>query len=670
MLMRSSTIMPVFALVVIAAAIYFGASARLTGLDLLQLATDEYYFVRGVQFILEHGVPMFPTGGYYVHGPLAQYAAAASVLVFGESGFGYRLPGVLFSLGSIALLYIYSRTFLARIPAGLICAMLLVSSWHIEFARFIRMYSALQFLTLLFFVVFDKAYFQERWRWRYLPHAISVVAVLTHTLALLFIPFLFAPLAVAKIRARFAGRASRWMFGFITAGVSVVCVAFVRFNFRRLGISPPLPEGYNFPFQGMGALRLPDFPFWGVSADPFANLALFVAVCSLVVVGWVAWRRCGKEATGPDLLLLLLLVTAVFHQFILSLGLIAVLVFRYQLHRVHHRPRRYYALLLAAVAIGAFWVAYALLSTRWVVFVPLREPTLIKSLGRAFVGWPEIYQVIVVPWFRELPMLGLLAAAGMAYQIIYNLKQPPWRLLRNPAFIVCYMAVSLGVLNSLYTTTRYGFFVYPFILLSIALSATDALGRLSRARLVYGKSSLQTAAVLGCFGLFVATEDFNTSHLRDVANERIRFRTAEFRPRALTWYPRSDYQSPAAFVNAFTDRDPAARIIIVSEPPVSHYLRRPHAIYYEREGRRFYNVSRMRGTRDLWSDQRLLSTEQELRDYTIASRSVLLVQSAAAERQPFEIPAIWNGRLVSAEPVFKSVDNKLEVVLVRLAATQ
>jgi 4-amino-4-deoxy-L-arabinose transferase-like glycosyltransferase len=53
-----------------------------------------------------------PGGGYYHAGLIVQYTVAASAFLFGEDGFAARLPGVLFSLGTVALVYEFaSRPF-------------------------------------------------------------------------------------------------------------------------------------------------------------------------------------------------------------------------------------------------------------------------------------------------------------------------------------------------------------------------------------------------------------------------------------------------------------------------------------------------------------------------------------------------------------------------------
>ncbi len=57
-----------------------GLYGRIDGFGLRPLAVDEYYFVQSIGFILDHGIPSFPSGGFYGRGPLLQYVTAAGTL--------------------------------------------------------------------------------------------------------------------------------------------------------------------------------------------------------------------------------------------------------------------------------------------------------------------------------------------------------------------------------------------------------------------------------------------------------------------------------------------------------------------------------------------------------------------------------------------------------------
>src|ERR671918_668802 len=149
-----------------------GLYARLDGFGARQL--DKYYTARSVEFILESGLPAYKGEGYYLRGPIVQYLMAASAWLFGATEFAYRLPALIFNLLSIPLAYIYVRRHAGVAVAAAVALALLVSSWHVEFARFARMYAPFQFMTLLFLLTVDVTYFGDKWRWRDLAHAVYV----------------------------------------------------------------------------------------------------------------------------------------------------------------------------------------------------------------------------------------------------------------------------------------------------------------------------------------------------------------------------------------------------------------------------------------------------------------------------------------------------------------
>jgi hypothetical protein len=471
------------------------------------------------------------------------------------------------------------------------------------------------------------------------------------------------PLFLAELRERFANRASYYRYLAITSLTLLGSLFLIRFNPRRLGIANPLPDGYTPP--AFSPLRLPEFPFWSISPEPFWNLVFFLAVLALAGGTLAAWRHYDKRVRETDIVLALLLVSAVFHMFVVSAGLILLLLLRYQLHRVSEHPLRSYVLFSLAVVAALFWITYALLSYDSVTSLIDGERSPVKVLARAFFGWPDFYGPVLMPWLKEMPLLGLIVASALAYQIISRAREPLAAVVRHPAFIVAYFALCLGIFNSLYTSTRYFFFVYPFILLVVGLTAAEIVERFTRRVAYYERTSTQALAMLGCLAIFVLTEDFHFRHITDISSEQVRFRLGEFKRFSPTWYARSDFESPAVFARSFADGEPSSRVIVDGLPPVSYYLGRPHAVYYERSGRRFYNVSRASGTVDLWSNQRLLSTDEELRSYTRCADQVVFIRSSQ-DRNELDFAKIWPVRLASAAPAFTSIDGRIEAVVVKL----
>jgi hypothetical protein len=653
--------------VALALAAAAGLYARFRGLGERPLAVDEYFFARGVAAILRHGVPALPGGGYYNHGVLAQYAIAMPAALLGESAFALRLVPVLMNLACAGALYLFARRRVGGALAATCAALLLLSSWEIEFARFARMYAQHQLLTLCFFWSVDRVFFESPGsRWRFAPHVLAVVATFTHPLGLFLFPFLLLPLVLPSAPARFRGVARGAAYAGGTLLLAAVTAVAARFDWRHLGVRGAAPAGWAPNSRPL--LHLPEFPFWNPGADPRGDLALlcaFVAACGIALAALALWRRAGGRPRREHAFAALLVLSSVFHQLLLAGASAALLVGRCGVLRAPRSlPARRVG--VAALAFGA--VAAAL----WLGLAFAGRDALVAASGgsfpgvvrRTFFGWPDLFGPAVSPWARELPRLGLLLAAGIAWEIGRLLPAPRQELLRSPALWVLALLAILGTLSSLYATTRYSFFLYPLALLASASALRDLCSRLLSGAPAWAPAPA-AAALLAL--AFAAGDDFHPRHIARVASDEAAYRTGIFARFSSTWYLRSDYASVGRWLAQARARGDDAPIIVVGEPPISYYLDAPHAVYYGREDPRFADVTREGGTRELWSQQRLLSTPAELRAFTAGATRVLLARSTLPARQAFRPEAVWGSRLRTVASRFRSVDGRLEVVEVRLA---
>ncbi len=224
----------------------------------------------------------------------------------------------------------------------------------------------------------------------------------------------------------------------------------------------------------------------------------------------------------------------------------------------------------------------------------------------------------------------------------------------------------LGVLAAPYATTRYGFLVYPLgiyaLVRSVGSATTWWMERLTpRLR----RWAPGVAAASSC-ALFASAEDFNPLHIARVASPEVEFRLGPFERFEATWYSRSDYASPAAYLDRVPGRE-GTRIIVLGNPPISHYLRADHAVYYHRADPRFRRVSREGGQIDLWSGRRLLSTVEEVRAYTARADRVLVVRSTLAAEEWLRLSDVWPDRLQGTRQELTSGNGRLEVIAVQLA---
>ena len=640
-----------------------GLYGRLTGLDSRPLAVDEYYFVHSVGFILDEGVPQIPSGGYYVRGLLVQYLAAAAAALFGERMFAFRLPALLFGLLSVVLCWAYCRRFTSALLAGAVSVTLLVSSWSIEFSQFARMYTAFQSVTLFFLIALDEGGLRKNPRWYYAPHLAVVLAGLIHELGVLLAPLLLVPLVVDRVeQGRLRAGALRWLVA--SAAAAGICFVLARFDFRNLGVTARFPEGALAEGGAAeSAYYWPELLFWSVSADPGLNLMIAGA---LVVAGLLAvgvWRRISGRPGIADAILVLLVISTLLHAFIFSVALLALLVFRYRIQDRPAHPRRRYVLLAVALSVAGAWVAYV----TWHVLgqEAVGRSAALDTFRRAFFGWPNYYVPLMRPWANELPGLGALLAGSLAWHVVTKLRESPTAIFGHPGFVVLYVFTCLAVLRPPYTLTRYTFFIYPVILCVIALAVAEIAEKLRATLRIQDPLPVGATAAALYLVVFMAGGDFSPSHIRHIDSPAVVFRQGKFDRYAPTWHYRKDYKSPAGFLDGI-EKGRVSRTVVVNEPPVSYYLEADHAVYLERAGRPYRNVSRNRGTVDLWSNRQLLSTPDELRRYTAEADVVWIVRDRDPRRHPFEPEEVWGDRLLDVSPRFVGVDGRIEVLRITL----
>ena len=246
----------------------------------------------------------------------------------------------------MALAYWYARRFTSVPVAGAVAIALLVSSWHIEFAYFVRMYALLQCLTLLFLIAVDDAYFGTGWRRRYVPHLLLVLAALLHQLGILLAPLLFLPLIVKD--SGFWTMAQRLRF--TAAGVLTLlgCLMFE----RSVSAFSRVADRYPSDYQAVHAsgLRAPAFPYWRLDGDPWTTLLVVLGLIAVVLAALWLLKRKGWPVAPVDSWIGLLVILSAAHLLLLAGIVFLVLLLRHDLYRADRHPKRVYILLAVAGA--------------------------------------------------------------------------------------------------------------------------------------------------------------------------------------------------------------------------------------------------------------------------------------------------------------------------------
>ena len=259
---------------------------------------------------------------------------------------------------------------------------------------------------------------------------------------------------------------------------------------------------------------------------------------------------------------------------------------------------------------------------------------------------------MVQPWSADLPVLGVMTLVSIAAVLMSRLRCSWIELFRGPVGILVYGILVFGLVRYTHESARYHFLFYPVVLATLAAAALQLAG-LGRGFLIFAAA-------------FMLSGDFNPSHIAAAGKPSVAFRTGPFAQKAQLWYQRADYEGVADYLRKVVKETPDDLFVVRACPPVARQFQpRRYASYHPRSSLRFYELSRERGTRDLWERRLLLSNFEELREASRSDQTVWLIQPLwrATEFQP---EAIWGGRLERVTQEFLSRDGGIQVLRVSL----
>jgi 4-amino-4-deoxy-L-arabinose transferase-like glycosyltransferase len=167
---------------IIAVLIVIGAYFRLKNLGQLSFWFDEVFTAFAAKGVLEHGLPLFPSGYLYPRAIAYSYMTAVSFAGFGINEFSGRLLSALFSTAMIPLTYVVGRRFFSQwigIGAALVVTF---SAWQIEFGRYARMYAMFQLLYILTILLVYKGFIQDNRKFKVGAIASLALTLMTHQL--------------------------------------------------------------------------------------------------------------------------------------------------------------------------------------------------------------------------------------------------------------------------------------------------------------------------------------------------------------------------------------------------------------------------------------------------------------------------------------------------------
>ena len=384
-----------------------GAYLRLAHLGELGFRWDEDLSGLAVRAILEKGVPELPSGMIYLRGGLFSHLMAASASLFGFSEFALRLPAALFGIALIVAAYLFGAALFGRIVGLVTAALLALSFWDIDLARYARFYSAFSLLYLLtLYAIWQFRVKKRSTAGGVLCVALAVLTLSVHDLAYSLGLAFFFPLV---LRGPSAWRSPReWLWpvasSAVLAGFYLAWRDFV-LSSRWLPTSETPAAPPDVDELQRSFVALPDMP---LLTGMLEGQALFVAVLALCAVGAALFltARLGTPLRERALLALIA-VCAALQLFNLALLGAFVLAFA---KRTGLPALRSAEVVSAGVLIGAAFVAWVVAALAAGIDVSPLEPLTVKTVVRELLDYPYFYVFWGFP--NEWPLAAAVASVG------------------------------------------------------------------------------------------------------------------------------------------------------------------------------------------------------------------------------------------------------------------
>ena len=626
-----------FLLVICGAGFYL----RTRGLGSWPLTTDEYFLYRSATFFAESGLPQFPCGGYYVRG-LAVQALMVPLLWAGiDIELAARLIPVLASIVAICGAFALTNLVVGRPQSFAVAIVLALSVWHIEMARFARMYAPFQavFVWYVFFLI--KAIRTDAAAYRWAVLVLSVLAPLVWEGGIFVVLTSFA---------FFACRKTIQPYGFLAAHALVMMGAVVfQLTDFRLGaafntepfVAPENP-GDDGPLLVPRLMAVTDGP-----------AAIIASVLLLLALAVIALR---KRSTGDNadwhawLSLAAVSVLLAFNQLVLAAFVAAIAGL------VSWLPREEFVRLWRPGPVVILFVAAALI---WGIYTPLVSGGSVFATIRALFDYPNILDSLVRPWLGALgayaALLFVASGGAITIAIVGNVRCATDDKIRPMLAVLAASVAGIGVLATKFQTTRYGFFLYPLLL----VATTYFLYRgASLAGLKKTQSSAIAAGLLML--MFVLSSDFRPRHAWYVNSYEINFRDGFSAADISHYYKRFDFFGAAEAIDTHAETDD---IVITTLAEASLYVRSDF-VYLDKNDARHFGQACNRQTKERWSDLPLLSSLDEV----LALRESHTVWVLAGESS--RLHNAWEDAVLSspnAETRWLSPTNRLRLVRLPIA---
>lgn len=518
-----------------------GLALRLYHLGDLGLTGNEDYAVISAHGILEHGIPLFPSGVIYPRAVPLSYLVAACIALLGNTEFAARLPSVLFSTAMIGAVWLLGRRMADRRVALVAALLICISDWEIVVGRTARMYAMFSLFYLLAIYFTFRAAVDGGGSNRAGAVVSNVIAVITHRIAatLIVVHGLFAVMLWRRPRGRTAALVAIAVVLLTTLADSI----WTRAQYSRW--EDLVQE--NFPGDegdgGMakaGLRRVLSQRVLPLFLDVAQHRSVLFSLLTVFVVATVAacaWRMLRH---GADRLFPAALAAAAVALYLQQALLAALVLVAYAVLGRRVTPERWLrnTMVLAAVVVigSAAWLVYGAVGA-----VDPSFPTDLLSRARrslrALVGYPANFGEFFI---RRYPLQAVLAGVGAAVALMRVARK---RGVGTELYLLVVLVVPTFTMGFHPTALirfyeRYAFFLNPYFVLLAAYGMVwvTEVAR-SRGRI---PAFACCAALVFVFGLQM-TRAWDAVHLQYGENRALREAYGE-----PIFYP--DHDGPSRYV--------------------------------------------------------------------------------------------------------------------------
>ncbi|MGB7737817.1 MAG: glycosyltransferase family 39 protein, partial [Steroidobacteraceae bacterium] len=510
---------PLLIYLVTAAALLFGLWARFKGLGTWPLIADEYYIARSVQNILKVGLPEYACGGYYTRGLIFQYVVALLQAGGMSAELSGRLIAAVSSLVALPAVYLLGVRVHGRTVGLIAVAVLAVSTWEVDIARFGRMYAPFQAVFAWYLVYFIRYTVDREARALWPMLILSIAGFFTWEGGIFLLAANLLPPFIRSPAGAFAARDVR----FLAFAAILVALAyfFMQIPFRTLG-TEPFPAGFVTDIAQTPEASYPALFEMSASGPARIITMLVLVVLGIAVIGAARWIWSLRPGWPGALGMVAALGCALAGQFSAVAFILAILLLGGMLDWRELRTRAALPFTIAVAGSAVAWTTALLRNPSLLsaIEAPWGESSRALLVAYELLRFPDFVGVVALPWARSAPSLGatlfvLIALASL--RVIGRERQQPAGLQVTLVLLVSLLAAA-SLSNPPRFETRYVFFLYPAAVVIAVAMVAEAVKRWLRNEVALAVATLAIVAA----GLAL-TGDFQPRRLLAIDSAAMNF---------------------------------------------------------------------------------------------------------------------------------------------------